>query len=83
MALYLLDVAAKGFLLLLLTVVAAVCLRRSSAATRHFLWASAFGFVLSISGLSLLLPSIFVLPESMTLTGVNTANSVAERKYGT
>ena len=68
MTLILLDSAAKSFLLLLVTTIVCIALRRGSAATRHFVWVSSLGMLLLLPGFLLLLPPARVLPAGMSLT---------------
>jgi len=62
-SLVLVDSAAKGTALLVLAAVAAMILRRDSAATRHFVWLLAIVAMLAAPGLSAMLPQWRVLPE--------------------
>ncbi len=61
-SLLLVDSAIKGFLILLTATVAAVLLRRDSAATRHLVWLVAIVAMLIIPVFSALLPQWRVLP---------------------
>lgn len=78
MTLILLDCAAKSFLLLLVTTIVCVALRRASAATRHFVWASSLGMLLLLPGFLLLLPPARVLPAGMSLTHRKPVTSPSE-----
>src|SRR5947209_16772288 len=60
--LLLVDSTIKGTVLLALAAVAALLLRRDSAATRHLVWLLAIGALLAAPALSLLLPQWRVLP---------------------
>src|SRR2546425_8423787 len=59
----LVDSAVKGTALLVLAAIAAVILRRDSAATRHLVWLLAIVAMLVVPVLSALLPEWRVLPE--------------------
>src|SRR5882762_4765036 len=61
-SLLLVDSAVKGTALLMLAVVAAVVLRRDSAATRHLVWLLAIVAMLAVPVLSAMLPQWRVLP---------------------
>ncbi len=61
--LLLVDSAVKGTALLMLAAVAAITLRRDSAATRHFVWLLAIVALLVVPVLSAMLPQWRVLPE--------------------
>jgi beta-lactamase regulating signal transducer with metallopeptidase domain len=67
-SLLLVDWAIKGTALLLLAAVAAVILRRDSAATRHLAWLLAIVALLFVPILSALLPQWRVLPEWAGIT---------------
>jgi len=62
-SLLLADSAIKGIALMLLAVVAALALRRDSAATRHLVWLLAMVAMLVVPVLSAMLPQWRVLPE--------------------
>src|SRR5437763_8461247 len=62
-SLLLVDSAVKGTVLLVLAAVAAVILRRDSAATRHLVWLLAMAALLVVPALSAMLPRWRVLPE--------------------
>ena len=62
-SLLLVDSAIKGTALLLLAAIAAILLRRDSAATRHLLWMLAIVAMLVVPVLSAMLPQWRVLPE--------------------
>src|SRR5215212_8362134 len=62
-SLLLLDSAVKGTALLVLAAIAAVILRRDSAATRHLVWLLAISAMLAVPVLSAVLPQWRVLPE--------------------
>ncbi len=62
-SLLLVDSAVKGIALLVLAAIAAVVLRRDSAATRHLVWLLAIVAMLFVPVLSALLPEWRVLPE--------------------
>src|SRR5437660_9029324 len=62
-SLLLVDSAVKGAALLMLAAVAAMVLRRDSAATRHLVWLLAMVALLVVPVLSALLPQLRVLPE--------------------
>jgi beta-lactamase regulating signal transducer with metallopeptidase domain len=62
-SLLLVDWAVKGSALLLLAAVAAIVLRRDSAATRHLAWLLAIVALLFVPVLSAILPQWRVLPE--------------------
>ncbi|MHB0957581.1 MAG: M56 family metallopeptidase [Pirellulaceae bacterium] len=64
-SLLLVDSAIKGFLILLSAAVAAMLLRRDSAATRHLVWLVAIVAMLIIPVFSALLPQWQVLPAWM------------------
>src|SRR5688500_10053605 len=57
------DAALKGAVLLAVAAVAAVALRRASAAARHLLWSLALTAVLLVPVLSAVLPGWRVLPR--------------------
>ena len=57
------DSAVKGMALILMAVVAALILRRDSAATRHLVWLLAMVAMLVVPVLSAMLPQWRVLPE--------------------
>lgn len=59
----LVDSAAKGMALLGLAAIAAVGLRRDSAATRHFVWLLAMVAMLVVPAMSVMLPEWRVLPR--------------------
>ena len=61
--LVLMDSAVKGMALLAVAAVAAVILRRDSAATRHLVWLLAMVALLGVPVLSAVLPRWRVLPE--------------------
>src|SRR5882672_7493066 len=63
----LVDSAIKGTALLALAAVAAMILRRDSAATRHLVWLLAMVALLAVPVLSALLPQWRVLPEWASL----------------
>src|SRR5437764_8724965 len=60
---HLVDSAVKGTALLVLAAIAAMILRRASAATRHLVWLLAIVAVLVVPVLSAMLPQWRVLPE--------------------
>ncbi|MEX2286164.1 MAG: M56 family metallopeptidase [Planctomycetaceae bacterium] len=62
-SLLLMDSAVKGTALLMLAAVAAIILRRDSAATRHLVWLLAIVAMLVVPVLSAMLPQWRVLPE--------------------
>src|SRR5713101_4319402 len=62
-SLLLVDSAVKGTALLVLAAVAAMILRRDSAATRHLVWLLAIVAMLIVPVLSAMLPQWRVLPE--------------------
>ena len=62
-SLLLVDSAVKGTALLVLAAVAAMILRRDSAATRHLVWLLAMVAMLVVPVLSAMLPQWRVLPE--------------------
>lgn len=62
-SLLLVDSAVKGTALLVLAAVAAMILRRDSAATRHLVWLLAIVAMLVVPVLSAMLPQWRVLPE--------------------
>src|SRR6266404_3159280 len=62
-SLLLLDSAIKGTALLTLAAVAAILLRRDSAATRHLVWLLAIVAMLAVPVLSTMLPQWRALPE--------------------
>ncbi|MDB5355156.1 MAG: hypothetical protein JWN24_1609 [Phycisphaerales bacterium] len=62
-SLLLVDSAVKGTALLLLAAVAALILRRDSAATRHVVWLLAIVALLAVPVLSAMLPQWRVLPQ--------------------
>src|SRR5713101_6609296 len=62
-SLLLVDSAVKGTALLMLAAVAAIILRRDSAATRHLVWLLAIVAMLVVPVLSAMLPEWRVLPE--------------------
>src|SRR5437868_3900445 len=62
-SLLLVDFAIKGTALLVVAGVAAVILRRDSAATRHLVWLLAVIAMLAVPVLSVMLPKWRVLPE--------------------
>jgi beta-lactamase regulating signal transducer with metallopeptidase domain len=64
-SLLLLDSAIKGTVLLALAAVAALILRRDSAATRHLVWMLAIVAMLAVPVLSAILPQWQVLPAWM------------------
>src|SRR5437899_12355174 len=59
----LVDSAAKGTALLVLAAIAAMILRRDSAATRHLVWLLAIVAILAVPVLSVMLPKWRVMPE--------------------
>src|SRR5437667_7519107 len=61
-SLFLVDSAVKGTALLMLAAVAAMILRRDSAATRHLVWLLAIVAMLVVPVLSAMLPQWRVLP---------------------
>ncbi len=61
-SLVLVDTAVKGTALLMLASVAAMLLRRDSAATRHLVWLLAIVAMLVVPVLSVMLPHWRVLP---------------------
>ena len=61
-SLLLVDSAVKGTVLLVLAAVAALMLRRDSAATRHLVWLLAMVAILVVPVLSVMLPQWRVLP---------------------
>ena len=62
-SLLLVDSAVKGTALLVLAALAALILRRDSAATRHLVWLLAIVAMLAVTVLSAILPQWRVLPE--------------------
>lgn len=62
-SLLLLDCAVKGTALLMMAAIAAMILRRDSAATRHLVWLLAIVAMLVVPVLSAMLPQWRVLPE--------------------
>ena len=58
----LVDAAIKGTAILLLTVVAALAMRRASAAARHWVWFLGVASLLLLPILSAALPGWYVLP---------------------
>src|SRR5437867_3852927 len=62
-SLQLVDSAIKGTVLLMLAAIAAIILRRDSAATRHLVWLLALVAMLAVPVLSAMLPEWRVLPE--------------------
>src|SRR5713101_2498448 len=62
-SLLLVDSAVKGTALLVLAAIAALILRRDSAATRHLVWLLAMVAMLGVPVLSAMLPQWRVLPE--------------------
>src|SRR5882672_7696238 len=66
-SLLLVDAAVKGTALLGLAAVAAIILRRDSAATRHLVWLLTMVALLAVPVLSALLPQWRVLPEWASL----------------
>ncbi|MGA2497994.1 MAG: hypothetical protein ABSH20_09645, partial [Tepidisphaeraceae bacterium] len=62
-SLLLIDSAVKGTALLILAAVAAIILRRDSAAMRHLVWLLALVAMLTVPVLSAMLPQWRVLPE--------------------
>src|SRR5580765_5817321 len=62
-SLLLVDSAIKGTVLLVLAAVAAIALRRDSAATRYLVWLLAIVSMLVVPALSAMLPQWRVLPE--------------------
>jgi hypothetical protein len=73
--LLLMDSAVKGVALLMLAAVAALLLRRDSAATRHLVWLLAIVALLGVPWLSRLLPQLSVLPA-----WVGTATAAGSRE---
>jgi beta-lactamase regulating signal transducer with metallopeptidase domain len=73
--LLILDSAVKGAALLAWAAVAAVVLRRDSAATRHLVWLLAIVTLLFVPVLSALLPQWRVLPE---WAGISTKSVIVE-----
>ena len=67
-SLLLVDSAIKGTVLLMLAAVAALMLRRDSAATRHLVWLLAMVAILVVPVLSAMLPQWRVLPAWMSST---------------
>ena len=65
-SLLLVDSAIKGTVLLMLAAVAALILRRDSAATRHLVWLLAIVAILVVPVLSAMLPQWRVLPTWMS-----------------
>src|SRR2546428_12497471 len=61
-SLLLVDSAVKGTALLMLAAIAAIILRRDSAATRHLVWLLAIVATLAVPVLSAMLPEWRVLP---------------------
>jgi beta-lactamase regulating signal transducer with metallopeptidase domain/uncharacterized membrane protein len=59
----LMDSALKGTALLVVAAIAALALRRDSAATRHLVWLLAMAAMLAVPVLSAMLPRWRVLPE--------------------
>jgi beta-lactamase regulating signal transducer with metallopeptidase domain len=78
-SLLMVDAAVKGTALLALATVAALILRRDSAATRHLVWLLAMGATLAVPVLSSVLPGWCVLPEWATIS----RESVAVRAIST
>src|SRR5882672_9130947 len=62
-SLLLVDSAVKGTALLVLAAIAAIILRRDSAATRHLVWLLTMVALLAVPVLSAMLPQWRVLPE--------------------
>ena len=59
----LVDSAVKGTALLVVAAIAALTLRRDSAATRHLVWLLAMAAMLAVPVLSAMLPRWRVLPQ--------------------
>lgn len=76
-SLLLLDSAIKGTALLMLAVIAAIILRRDSAATRHLVWLLAIIALLAAPVLSALLPAWRVLPEWANIPSATTAAPIS------
>src|SRR5436189_56523 len=66
-SLLLVDSAVKGSALLALAAIAAIVLRRDSAATRHLVWLLTMVALLAVPVLSAMLPQWRVLPEWASL----------------
>src|SRR5262245_31026389 len=70
LGLILLDATVKDFVLLVLAWGAALCARKSSAATRHLIWTIAASAVLALPVLSVVLPQwrVAVFPAAQQST---------------
>src|SRR3954470_3089342 len=74
-SLLLVDSAVKGAALLLVAAIAALVLRRDSAATRHLVWLLAIVALLAVPVLSALLPNWRVLPAWVGVSPVPVART--------
>src|SRR5438552_2623746 len=81
-SLFLMDSAVKGTALLMLAVVAAIILRRDSAATRHLVWMLAIVAMLTVPLLSAMLPEWRVLPQWASVPTTTTAAATSPPSIG-
>ena len=82
----LLDVAAKGAAILILTAILALTMRRAPAATRHMVWLLGTCSLLILPVLSATLPGWHILPQWTTTTAVQApapAEFVSQADAGT